>query len=85
MGAGRHQQRVSVGWRLGGDIRAYGAAGPRAVIDDDSRAQHLVQLLAHGPRYDVVGAAGRIRDDDAYRFRGIRLRIDECRRGGGEH
>ena len=46
----RHEQRVSVRFRLGDDGERKAAAGSRAVIDDDLLAERVAQLAADRPR-----------------------------------
>jgi hypothetical protein len=71
LGGVSHEDRVSVGRRLGGDIGAYHAAGARTIVDHDLLAPRLRQLLRDHAREDVGGAAGRIRCNDADRPRWI--------------
>ena len=77
-----HDQRVTIGCRFGGSLRADNTARAGLVIDDDGLAKRFVQLLADRARHDI-GAAARCRwHDDAYgfdRISGVLLR----QRSGG--
>ena len=52
-----HEQRVTVGLRLGDDVRAHAAAGARVVLDHDRLSPLRLELLADEARGDVGGAA----------------------------
>ena len=81
-------QRVAVGRRLGGGLRADIAAGAGAVLHHDVLAPGLGELLRDDAAERVDGAAGRERDDHAHRAVGIALRFDARVRsddGAGGH
>ena len=75
VGVRHHQQRVAVRRRFRHEVGADDRAGAGAVLDDERLSQRLLQLLAEIARVDVGRAAGAERHDDAYRFRGISLRL----------
>ena len=77
-----HQQRMAVARRLGHGLGADVAARAGPVLDHHAGAQHLGQLLAHQPAHDVIGAAGRLRDDHHDGPRGPGLGMGQQR--GGE-
>jgi hypothetical protein len=60
-----------VGCNLCGEI----AAGTRPVVNDDLLGPGLCEPLAEHARNDVITAAGRERNDEAYRLDGILLRV----------
>ena len=62
---GDDEERVAVGVRFRGDLRADVAARAAAVVDDDRAAPERVELVRDEPRRDVVQTAGRERDDEA--------------------
>ena len=68
-----HEHRVAVGVRARDGLGADHAFGAGPVVDHDLLAQALGKLAADIARHDVVAAAGRLRHDDANRFRRIRL------------
>ena len=75
---GVHQQGVAVGFGFRDQARADRRAGAAAILDDEGLAGLLADLLEHGARGDVGGAAGGERHDDPDRLPG---RPVLCRRG----
>ena len=73
------QQCVAIGLRFSDEIGADDGAAARAILDDDRLAEERRQRLGERARHEVEAATGRLRHDDAQRFR----RIGLCRRGGG--
>ncbi len=70
-GAG-YQDGVSVGIRLGDDVRTNGAAGPRAIIDHDLLSQAVREMPSDQPPDDVVRAGpGWKRHDQSNRAGGV--------------
>jgi hypothetical protein len=64
------QEGVTVGVRLGDDIRTDRAAGAAHVLDDDRLAEGFRQALREEARQHVGRAAGREGDDHPDRARG---------------
>ena len=75
----RHQERVTVGWRIDRSLGADNAARPRPVVDDELLAQPLRQILAHDARHNVGRAPGGKRHDPAHWLRRIGLRPRDAR------
>ena len=65
------QQRVAVRRGLRDDARADGAAGARAVVDDELLLQRIRQFRRHHTRHGIDTAARRIRHDQGHRAGGI--------------
>ena len=75
VGGVAEQQRVAIGLGTGDRARAdRAAAACGAVLDHDLLAERGAHLVGDGARHDVVGAAGRQRDDERDRPRRIGLR-----------
>ena len=72
--AGREQQRVAVGCRLGHEFGRDVAASPGAVLDQHLLSPALGQLLADAPGHDVGRAARREGQDHADGLYRVRLR-----------
>jgi hypothetical protein len=68
------RQRVAVGLGVRHQLGAQVAAGAGLVVDIDLLAQRDGKALRHQPAQRVVAAAGRVGDDEAYRFVGVVLR-----------
>jgi hypothetical protein len=68
-----HREGVPVGRRARRDFGADGAARAAAIVDDHLLAERFGHALADEPRDDVGRSARRKRDDEADRFRRIRL------------
>ena len=74
-------ERVAVMRRIGRDLGSHDAAGARAaVVHDHLPAKPLAQMGGNDATDDVVAAAGREWNDQAYRF----ARIVLCRQRGRE-
>ena len=61
-------QRVAVRRRAGDRLGADQAAAAGAVLDEELLAEGLAELVGEHAAEQVVGAAGRIGDDDAHRL-----------------
>ena len=66
----RHQQRVTVGFRLRDRVGAHIAAGARPVLDDHRLPERLGDFIADRAREHVGKPAGRERRDQADRLAG---------------
>ena len=77
-----HDQRVSVGRRLGGSHHADGATATRAVFDNDRLAKAIRQSGCHLARENVGESARGDRGDELDGVVGIRL---GARRGRRDH
>jgi hypothetical protein len=89
MRAGRDQQCITVGRRLGHQVCRNIAARAGAVIDDDLLIPQLTQFLADDAPEQIGAAAGRIANDNAHRLGRIILRtktggIKETNSASGE-
>ena len=75
-------QRVAVRRRLRGELRSDAAVCAGAVIDDHRLPDGFAQFGRNEARDGIDSAAGRLRCDQAYRFRGVigRLRMSELSR-----
>ena len=74
-----HDQRVTVGRRLGDEFRTDDAARARPRLDHHPVAQRIGELLPDRARHQVRPAARRRGHDHADRFGRIRLRRDRHR------
>src|SRR5690349_7083360 len=82
-GRSAEQPRVAVGRRMGGELCAYDSPAACAVVDDDLLAEVLRKFLGNDASDDVGAAAGRQRNDPAYRTIGIRRgALSRCVEGG---
>ncbi len=72
--AGHHQQRVAVGRGLRDRAGRDRAAGAAAVVDDDLLAEDFAHLVGDAARRGAGAAAGRERNHQGDRPRGIALR-----------
>ena len=61
-------QRVAVGRRARDGFGADQAAAAGAVLDEELLAEGLAELVGEHAAEQIVGAAGRIGDDDAHRL-----------------
>jgi hypothetical protein len=73
-GAGE-QERCAVALRLRGHFGSDHAAGPTTIVDHYLGSREARQLGANDTRYDVDGAAGRERHDQAHRLVGKALSL----------
>lgn len=78
------KQRVPIWRSFGGDFRGHVSAGTGSIVHEHLHAPALRQLLSDEPRNDVGAAARRKRQDEANRFRGIRL-LRQCVRRSVPH
>jgi hypothetical protein len=72
------QQRIAVGRRFGDEVRAYGAAGARLVLDEELPPELVRKPRRQHPRRRVGESARGERHDDAHRPRRIRLSDHRC-------
>jgi hypothetical protein len=79
------EQRVTIGWRLRGDVRADRSAGARAIVDDYRLTPYLRQLRTENARGVVDAAAGCEPHQQADRLRRIFLRVCDAGRGQRNH
>src|SRR5262249_50067930 len=68
-----YEERVSIGRRLGHEVRADVTAAPSAVVDDDLRPQTLREPLRSDPRNDVRATPRREGHDHPHRLAGETL------------
>jgi len=69
----RNQQRMAVGGRLGDHLGADVAARAAAVFHHEGLPKRLLQALGKRAADDVGRRAGRVRNYDSDRLRGVRL------------
>ena len=69
-GAGGHEERIAVGWRLRRQLAPDVAACAAAIVHQDLLSPGLGELLRQQARHDIGRAARRKGHDDAHRLMG---------------